>query len=886
MRAFVPAFMLAALLTLGGAIARVSDAQPEERLPRVVGRVTVKDDGFVRIRAAELARVGAAPLTHVEVTRRGTRVPTLHVGSTGDLVFLAVDTAGRHTAYATYELWRHTEPVRGAPWLDVAVSAADEEPPVVPSLRVLSTDRVHGELASGEAEAYDGDLPTWFLAHVRRGEGASIAVSPGGAAPLAQQELAVRVYGTHRGPVELAANWGGRDLGTATAASAAGGATLVWRVEADDVPAETTALLLRDVSPPPPPPPPLDVSTNRGELWIDEIRLQGPTEARVGGQVRAFGVLPDTPVTLTVASGTADAEGPVFLALVDADRDSLGGAVVSVADRGQEAKAIVVSVPATGPHPELFASTAVRDLVPTAATDRPDPIAGAAEARHVILAVPELVAPSRRLSAHRTQTGTPSVVIPVTDVYDAFGHGEQTPRGIRQFVLALMEREEASLDYVLLAGDATLDRTDLAPFVTIPAPMARTLYNGATASDRLYTMQPGEATGGPSIGRLPFRETEEMERYVDRVIRYETAPPAHETRRLMRFVTSEGRFGPLIDRVIEQQFRKVLTHDLSPAYDVEVTFASERSPYLWPPPEFNDKVISCVNDGCLFLTYIGHGFAQGFDSLHVGDARFPILHVADVDRVRCEGTPPAMFVVACTTAIFDLPTTEGVGEALMKQPEGPVAYWGATRICHPGANTLLGRNIARFMSREEGSLRLGQILDLARDEAIRPTLPDPDLALIRFGIKQLSGGGDADRFALEGSWMYALLGDPALRVAFPKADLVVTPTWQEEDVLRVLVDAPLPDGTEIRLSLELPRDRDPYDPPTVEDPLDAASFDAIRDTHRRMNDLRVMWARAILGGGTASFDLEVPAELDREGLLLKAWAIAEGDVHQGTAPLP
>ena len=210
-----------------------------------------------------------------------------------------------------------------------------------------------------------------------------------------------------------------------------------------------------------------------------------------------------------------------------------------------------------------------------------------------------------------------------------------------------------------------------------------------------------------------------MDAYVDRLIAYETSPPADPSRRLMRFVTNEARFGVLVDRLIETMFRSVLTSNIPAGYDIEVTFASPESPYLWPPPEFDDKVIEGFNDGCLFYTYVGHGFAQGFDSLRVGGRRFPVLHVDGADRVRCRQTPPAVFVVACTTATFDDPRSLGIGETLLANPAGPIAYWGATRICHPAANALLGRAIARHMSREEGRWRLGDILQHAARRGAR-----------------------------------------------------------------------------------------------------------------------------------------------------------------------
>ena len=92
--------------------------------------------------------------------------------------------------------------------------------------------------------------------------------------------------------------------------------------------------------------------------------------------------------------------------------------------------------------------------------------------------------------------------------------GERTTDSIRAFLLALMQRKDMPLQYVLLAGDATYNRTDLLEIDTIPTMMSRTMYNGATSSDALYIVPPvGGTVAPPAIGRLSFREAAPMKAY-------------------------------------------------------------------------------------------------------------------------------------------------------------------------------------------------------------------------------------------------------------------------------------------------------------------------------------------------------------------------------------
>ena len=511
----------------------------------------------------------------------------------------------------------------------------------------------------------------------------------------------------------------------------------------------------------------------------------------------------------------------------------------------------------------------------------PDPALACRDAQHVILAVPPLVAEARRLAAHRTQRGLSSQVVDVTHVYERYGHGEHGPEAILRFLTALRTAPNAPLSYVLLAGDATFDRTDLVKEVTIPTPMTRSMYNGATSSDRAY-LTPTTGGGEPALGRLPFRTAETMRAYVDRVIRYETKPPADASRRVLRFITSEGRFSPFIDNLIEGKFRNVLAHGVPPAFDVEVTYANPRSPYLWPPPELSSKVIAGLNDGALFYTYVGHGFEKGFDTLQVGTQRYGILHAGDAERVDIRHTPPVVFVLACTTAMFDGLRGDGIGEALMKRPSGPIAYWGASRICHPVYNAFIGEAVARNLGTDPRLRRIGDLLARARAEA--PTLAG---STIRGALQLLAGVRDFDRLFAEGDAMYTLLGDPALEIAFPRGDIDVRATLDAAArSITAEVRTDLPDGTPMQVALEVPRNVDHATLEGITDPGDPASFPAIRRNHARVNDLALARKTLSLTGGRLEVRFDVPEGVATEGLVVKAWCIAKGDVWQGAAVLP
>ena len=302
-------------------------------------------------------------------------------------------------------------------------------------------------------------------------------------------------------------------------------------------------------------------------------------------------------------------------------------------------------------------------------------------------------------------------------------------------------------------------------------------------------------------------------------------------------------------------------------------------------------MIGGLNAGALFYTYVGHGWAEGFDYLRVGSQRFPILRSSDVAQVDVAGTPPAMFVVACTTATFDDPAQTGVGELLVSRPRGPIAYWGATRVCHPAWNAFIGRQIAMTIF-QDPERRIGEVLDAAvrgvlepeRDPADRTQVKDKGRKLIEMGARALTPGTvPVDRLLEEGAWMYALLGDPAVRLALPRSDLSVAATLAAgaDGTIDVRVEGPIADGTRVDLSLEVPRNvLVARALPTTGD------ADAVMEArHASSNDKAIAQGEAVAKAGVASASLVWPAAWRGRAVTVKAWCVSRGDVHQGATPV-
>src|SRR5204862_656343 len=116
----------------------------------------------------------------------------------------------------------------------------------------------------------------------------------------------------------------------------------------------------------------------------------------------------------------------------------------------------------------------------------------------------------------------------------------------------------------------------------------------------------------------------------------------------------------------------------------------------------------------------------------------------------------------------------------------------------------------------------------------------------------LPPGEDIDRLYVEGSLMYVLLGDPALRVALPKNDLAIDVKPAPERLAATISAPGLPDGTEVRASLEMRRDLMLDLPPIPAGASGDAKDDAIRGRHDRANEKALARATVVAKGGTAA----------------------------------
>jgi len=448
---------------------------------------------------------------------------------------------------------------------------------------------------------------------------------------------------------------------------------------------------------------------------------------------------------------------------------------------------------------------------------------------------------AHKLADYRTQRGHLAKVVDV-------GVKGDTAK-IRGEVKAAFDARDAGRPfYVLLVGDA-----DTVPPATYIEPFDRS----EVAHDNVYADMDGDHIPDLAVGRLAVSTEAEAEAVREKIVAYESKYEVGAWNRRLTMFASTGGFGEPADTLIEQLTFK-MAEEIPYDFDMTLTWAKQSSPYVFVPERFSDKIYDRMNEGSLVMTYIGHGYDDGFASLDWNGTSYPILDTERLERLDVAHKAPILTLIACSTGGFH--RGESFSERLLKATKGPIAILSSTEVSHPYANAIFTREASLELTRER-TPTLGEVFRRAKRRSIE-NAGDPFR-------KQLDAAAaillpEAEREALRRShlYMYTLFGDPAMRVAYPKgrAEVLAPADAKAGAAVRVeIVAASL--GGAGKLTATLEASRSSIVKPIAPVPPDghAARDATIEANYRAAND-RVLATRVeSLVGGRATTTLEVPA---------------------------
>jgi hypothetical protein len=276
-----------------------------------------------------------------------------------------------------------------------------------------------------------------------------------------------------------------------------------------------------------------------------------------------------------------------------------------------------------------------------------------------------------------------------------------------------------------------------------------------------------------AIGRIPARDNASVRTALGKVKAYEAAAEGEWLRKLT-FFAGEGRFGPIVDAMLEKLFMDFADQSVHPAYSLRMTYANVNSSYAYVPRHFSDKVIDEANEGSLMLVYLGHGSYDRLDNMYVNVEKnkrvmYPILLGDDVKKFDIpDGKLPVMLIVACQTGYMDHPKGS-LCERVCFGENAPVAVIASSRDSHPYSNTLLQKALVTEIT-DKRRATLGEAFLRTKRELI--LAKDPDRKRLELMASLIMPKADERRAMNQAHLsLYNLTGDPGLRVRYPGVDV-------------------------------------------------------------------------------------------------------------------
>lgn len=414
-------------------------------------------------------------------------------------------------------------------------------------------------------------------------------------------------------------------------------------------------------------------------LWLDAIRLvypttqggpeqlaftgeAGPKSYTLGGWTEAglsvYNITdPTRPVRLT--GYTVTPAGAAYTL-------SLGDAAAT------PARYLVV------PNSQIAAPVSV-----SAAQTLVDPPAGA---DYIIITHPNFAQAITPLVQHRASQGLRVVTVNIQAIYDTYGEGRMDPAAIKNFLQhAFNTWTPPAPTYVLLVGDGSYDFKNYSgynPQTFIPPYLADVdPWWGETAADnRFVTLSGGDLLPEMLIGRLAVTTEAEVSVVVNKIIQYETSPPAGGWNARHLFVADNPDSAGNFPADADSGYGRVQAPYTGQRFYYNSAAAN---PYEYASIDaLRANFLNSFNQGAGVVTF--HGHSSWLQWAEEGALRYypaPYAGPNDLAGMVNGSRLPVVLEMTCFTGSFHRPEVDTLDESLLNiSSGGAVAVWGSTGL--------------------------------------------------------------------------------------------------------------------------------------------------------------------------------------------------------------
>lgn len=448
---------------------------------------------------------------------------------------------------------------------------------------------------------------------------------------------------------------------------------------------------------------------------------------------------------------------------------------------------------------EYIAFTPSQILVPAFFSAAPNnnlhELAAKASANYLIITHPSLLTAANKLAAFHTQNneGITPLVVTITQVYQAFGSGAPDITAIRDCIAAFARAygavgggaggNVAPKFYALLFGASSYDyknritnNVNLVPGYQSSAsldPLSSytsddyfaLLDSSANIATEAQQFNNAATALSVNLGRIPAKNITEANTMVDKIINYHSAQSQGPWRLQQRFIADDKDFNLHVQDAEAVSAAAQKTNALFnqqkiylDAYSLESGSGGGRYPAV------NEAVVNSFNSGSLVINYSGHGnYLRLADEAIFSSTEMPLINNAN--------KLPLVVTASCDFYPYDDPTKKSLGQQLLfgagsvgagggasgasatANMSGAVALLTTPRLVFAYSNKIINENY--FVAAQQPNATTG----------ILPTLGEAVT-----NAKNLTVLSSRDFINTR---KFALLGDPAMRLAYPKHNIVL-----------------------------------------------------------------------------------------------------------------
>ena len=373
----------------------------------------------------------------------------------------------------------------------------------------------------------------------------------------------------------------------------------------------------------------------------------------------------------------------------------------------------------------------------------------------VIVSHPEFLTQSVQLANFHGEEGLSVIIVTPQQIYNEFSSGSQDIVAVRDFLRMLYDRAtlpQNAPKYLLLFGDGSYDNKNRIAGNTNFIPTYQTPNSvdviGSLVSDDYYgLLDLNEGTWAGTefvdigIGRLPVKNQEEANNVVNKILNYNIPSTMKDWRNRITYIGDDEDNNTHMNQsnqlsgIVESNYK-----DYNPDKVFFDAFQQVSTPGGSRYPDVNKKINEAVNEGALIVNYTGHGGEAGW-------AHERVLRVGDIDNWENSNYP--LFVTAtCEFSRFDDPLRTSAGELVLLKPNGGIGLLTTVRLVFSSPNFVLNQTFFNEVFQQNN----GEY---------------PTIGEVFMNTKNQNASDRNNR-------NFTLLGDPALKLAYPQHNVVTT----------------------------------------------------------------------------------------------------------------